>query len=144
MIRALAPLLVLAIIAVTGSCKKKPPSYDQSTPEAAVASFFGAINEGRIPGDLARLISTSFVIQEWQLRCRKGCKQGSYQILGREDKGPNKVVLRASFTVRFGDGDSLHVTNQPILLDKLGQSWLIGDFGERHRRRIGRPKETRK
>lgn len=114
------------------ACKSRDrPRYDLGSPEKAVAAFFDAMNKKRIPTDIPYLLSTPALAKEWQFRCRRGCSDASFKIVRSQAKTPSRHVVYVDFSLRTGDGRRLTRKAEPIIVDKLGDQWLIGEIGER-------------
>src|SRR5688572_19644977 len=97
------PLLFAAALAV--GCKR-PPSYDRSTPEKTLASFFKALEARRIPEDLDRLVVVDAGEEAaWKARCQPhGCTGGSFRIVAKPPSGDYEATLVVDYRITGRDG----------------------------------------
>lgn len=134
---ALILVLVAAAVALTG-CKKKR-TYDRSSPEATLASFFDAINNKRIPADLEQFIAEPKELHLWRFRCKdQRCRSGTFRITNVGERTEYSVLLYVDFVVHGKDGGSTtRGQRSPIALEKRGARWFIKRVG----RKLGAPKK---
>ena len=117
------------MLLLVGGCKAAP-SYDQSTPEAALESFFKALNESRLPQDLPKLVGEQEV-KIWRMRCNSpGCAGGNFKIVARGDGNDVRRVLYVDYVITAENGVHIMTGNKsPLSFEKLGKSWIIVGFG---------------
>jgi hypothetical protein len=122
-------LVVCAAAVIAGGCKRRR-SYDQSTPEQALTSFFEALRRGRIPADLEQLVATEEERTSWRLRCEsRGCKDGSFQVLERETSD-YEATLVIDYEVTGNEGHQvMSGVSSPIQLTRDQRRWSIARFG---------------
>ena len=125
--------LVLAACAaavLAGGCKRR--TYDRSTPDRALASFFQALGKGDIPDQLELLVATETERAAWRMRCRsRGCKGGTYKVLERETSDYEATFL-VDYEVTGHEGDRvMRGDASPILLIRERDGWRIAQFGRK-------------
>ena len=125
--------LVLAACAaavLAGGCKRR--TYDRSTPDAALASFFRALDKGDIPDQLELLVATETERAAWRLRCRtRGCKGGTYKVLERETSDYEATFL-VDYEVTGREGERvMRGEASPVLLIRERDGWRITQFGRK-------------
>ena len=135
--RAAAPLLVLAALAV--GCKKRP-SYDRSTPEKALASFFKALDADRIPEDLPLLVILERAdAASWKARCEsQGCSGGDYRVVKAGPATEYEATLVVDYRIT-GKNDALVMRGHqsPVQFLREPDGWRISQFGKTTRHRSG-------
>lgn len=135
--RAAAALLLAAMLAA--SCKRAP-SYDRSTPEKTLASFFKALQAKRIPEDLDRLVIVDAGEEAaWRSRCQPhGCTGGSFRIVERPPSTDYEVTLVTDYRITGRDGALvMRGQHSPIQLLREPEGWRITQFGKVRRERSG-------
>jgi len=124
--------LVLAACAaavLAGGCKKRR-SYDRSTPEKALASFFDALEAGRIPDDLDRLIAVETERAAWRMRCKtRGCEGGTFKVLERETSDYEATLIIDYQVTGSHDAVVMSGDRSPVLLMRDQGGWRIAQFG---------------
>jgi hypothetical protein len=127
-------VVVLALVASLAGCKKRP-DYDRQTPEAALASFFGALESGRFPRHLEHFIIDPDELAMWNHRCEvRGCQGGEYRIVERGETSAHRAVIYLDYHVE-GHGDTwvMRGERSPIHFLREGDAWYFTQFGERLR-----------
>ena len=134
-----APLLLAAALAAGAGCRRAP-SYDRSTPEKTLASFFKALEAERIPEDLDRLVIVDAgEAAAWKARCeRNGCTGGSFRIVSKPPSTDYEATLVVDYRIT-GRDDALVMRGQhsPIELLREPEGWRITQFGKVQRRTQG-------
>lgn len=122
--------LALGLALAIGGCKKKP-SYDLGSPEATLASFETAVDEGRIPEDLSTFVSNPRELAAWKLRCRtRGCTQASFKVIKQEKVADYSAVLLVDYHVEGNDGGTvIRGKASPIQFAREEGRWYIEQFG---------------
>jgi hypothetical protein len=121
-------LVAFVVAIVAGGCKKSK-SYDRSTPEKALESFFSALNAGEIPDRLGLFVSES-ENEAWQMRCEsRGCNSGKFTIVDRHDDSDSNVTLFVDYQVMSKRGRVMKGDKSPIDLIRVGDAWQIDKFG---------------
>jgi hypothetical protein len=130
-----APLLTTAlavVLASTTGCKKSP-SYDRSTPDKTLASFFKALADERIPEDLDRLvIAEGAEATVWKVRCEAyGCTGGSYRIVERGPASDYEATLLIDYRIT-GERGAVVMQGQrsPVQLLREPDGWRITQLGK--------------
>ena len=123
--------LVLGLALASGGCKRRP-SYDLSSPEATLASFERALDEGRIPEDLHVFMSSPRELASWKLRCRtRGCTGASFTSVKRTRMADYTAVLRIDYHVRGKGGATvMRGRDSPVHFAREENRWLIEQIGE--------------
>jgi len=124
-------LLMLGALANATACKRRP-SYDQSTPEAALESFAAAINAARIPDDIEQLVSDPREIASWKLRCKAyGCRRAKLEVKGRGETSDYAAILYVDYAVEGSGGEwVIRGKRSPIHFARKRGRWFIEQFGE--------------
>ncbi len=127
-VTASAAAVVLVLLA---GCHRAP-SYPAETPEKALASFAKAIDAGRIPEDLDRLVSGELERRTWKLRCHTvGCKKASFHVVGTRDRSEYQAVLWVDVEVEGRGGDrALAAKHIAIAFERDGSRWFIDRIGD--------------
>jgi hypothetical protein len=123
---------VLLAAALAAGCRKAP-SYDRSTPEKTVASFFKALDADRIPEDLDRLVIVDDRGEAaWKGRCApNGCTGGSFSIVRREPGTDYEATLVVDYLITGRKGAVVMRGHQsPIQLLREPEGWRITQFGK--------------
>lgn len=139
--RVFAALLLGALVA-SGGCKKRR-TYDRSTPEATVRSFFAALDEGHIPDDLPLFVADTTEIASWRMRCKnRGCERGELTVRQQLEHTDYTAVLVVDYSV-FGTRGArvMRGEESPIRLQREGDAWRIVQFGRRIPARSEQPPE---
>lgn len=127
-----ASTLLTAGLVLAAGCKKAP-SYDRSTPEKTVASFFQALSAKRIPEDLDRLMIMDGPVETvWKARCEpNGCTGGSYRIVERGPGSDYEATLVIDYRIT-GKRDAVVMRGQrsPVQLLREPDGWRIAEFGK--------------
>ncbi len=131
--------VVLLLLACAVACRRAP-SYDRSTPEKTLASFFKALEAKRIPEDLDRLVIVDAGEEAaWKARCqRHGCTGGSFRIVQRPPSSDYEVTLVVDYRITGRDGALvMRGQHSPIQLLREPEGWRITQFGKVRRQVTG-------
>ncbi|HUS69091.1 MAG TPA: hypothetical protein VMZ28_31355 [Kofleriaceae bacterium] len=134
----------LLLAAALATACRKAPSYDRSTPEKTLASFFKALEAKRIPEDLDRLVIVDAGEEAaWKARCQPhGCTGGSFRVVERPPSGEYEATLVGDYRIT-GRDDALVMRGQhsPVQLLREPEGWRITQFGK-VRRQVSGPKSA--
>lgn len=122
---------MIAVVSGIAACKKRA-SYDTDTPESAIAAFAKAVNAGKIPEDVGRLVLTDLEQRKWKLRCRtRGCKKATFTVVERGNVGEYRALLYVDYVVEGDQGARvIEGKRAPIRLEREGGRWFIAQFGD--------------
>lgn len=99
------------------------------SPEGAIAGFFAALNQGRIPGELDTLVGDAVEQERWRLRCQlHGCSGGQFTVVRRSRPGAGdwRTTLHIDYEVTGAGGAVvMRGRDAPVRLQRLAGGWRL-------------------